>query len=74
MKITADELNERHPVGTPVRYWPVLPEGPDYPPRDTRTRTPAWQLGDGRPVVSVEGQAGGVALSHIELRSNGEEV
>jgi hypothetical protein len=34
---------------------------------DTVTRTPAWTLGGGYPVVSVEGYAGGIALTHIDV-------
>lgn len=68
MKITADEFNERHPVGTPVTYHHVIPEVDGILPLITHTRTPAWELGDGTPVVSVQGRSGGMALSHVELR------
>lgn len=34
----------------------------------TVTRTPAWILGHGEPVVSVEGYAGGICLSHVDVR------
>jgi hypothetical protein len=34
----------------------------------TKTRTPAWTLGHGEPVVSVEGYAGGICLSHVDVR------
>ncbi|MFK8850435.1 hypothetical protein [Streptomyces sp. Ac-502] len=33
----------------------------------TVTRTPAWTLGDGEAVVSVEGYAGGICLTHIDV-------
>ena len=58
MDMTAEDFNTKHPVGTEVLYWPVLPEGPNFPPRRTKTRTPAWELGHGAPVVSVVGQTG----------------
>lgn len=32
----------------------------------TRTRTPAWELGHGDPVVSVDGYAGGILLEHVD--------
>ncbi|MFD5208480.1 hypothetical protein ACFWNF_16320 [Streptomyces anulatus] len=35
---------------------------------DTVTRTPAWILGDGSPVVSVEGYAGGIHLPHVDVK------
>lgn len=34
---------------------------------ETTTRTPAWNLGHGTPVVSVEGYAGGIALTHVDV-------
>lgn len=33
---------------------------------DTVTRTPAWILGHGEPVVSVTGYAGGICLTHVD--------
>ena len=33
----------------------------------TTTRTPAWILGHGAPVVSVDGYAGGICLDHIDV-------
>lgn len=69
MKLTAFEFNEKYPVGTPVTYYPVLPMGDGFLPLITQTRTPAWELGHGEPVVSVTGRAGGVSLRHVELRS-----
>jgi hypothetical protein len=74
MKITSAQFNEMYPVGTPVTYYPVLPEVPGILPLITHTRTPAWDLGHGAPVVSVEGRAGGVYLTHIELREEDDEI
>lgn len=34
---------------------------------DTVTRTPAWTLGHGAAVVSVEGYAGAIALTHVDV-------
>ena len=62
--MTADEFNRRYPVGTRVRYWPGDTTGPGV---ESRTRTPAWTIGDHTPVVSVEGYSGGIALTHIRL-------
>ncbi|MFE5864288.1 hypothetical protein [Streptomyces virginiae] len=33
----------------------------------TVTRTPAWMLGCGAPVVSVEGYTGAIHLAHIDM-------
>lgn len=66
-KLTANEWNAKHEVGTAVRYWPVLPPHPSAPPVDTTTRSRAWELGDGTAVVSIVGRCGGVHLEHLEL-------
>lgn len=60
-----DRWNANHPVGTPVFAWPACR---DDAPMATRTRTPAWTLGHGEAVVSVEGYTGGIRLAHIEPR------
>ena len=59
--MTADEFNAAHPIGTPVLAFPGTREGRGML---TRTRTPAWNIGK-HAVVSVEGYAGGIALTHI---------
>lgn len=76
MRITANEFNHLFPVGTPVAYWPVLPppEGDPYEAwRSSRTRSKAWDLADGRPVVAIEGVAGGVSLLHLELECDDDD-
>jgi len=66
MNLTAAEFNAKFPVGTAVFYWSVLPARPEFPPRETTTRSEAWTLGDGHPVVQIEGLAGCVSLLHVE--------
>ena len=70
---TPQSWNDQYPVGTRVRYWPIYPPIESVPPVDTATRSPAWALGDGTTVVSIEGRSGGVALTHIELLPSTEE-
>lgn len=65
--MTADEWNATHPIGTRVRYWPILPPIPSAPAVETVTRSEAWVLGSGHPVVSVAGKTGGVSLDHLEI-------
>lgn len=74
--LTADQFNARYPVGTPVIAYPwVRPEyaaevGVTFDPDDrleTRTRSVAWNLGHGDPVVLVEGETGGICLTHIDV-------
>lgn len=62
------EVNRWHaslPVGTPVLYWPGVHEGPGH---ESVTRSEVWRMAAGQLVVSVEGYAGGIALTHIERR------
>lgn len=66
-------IRPEHPVA--VTYQQRAEEGrtfgsPDPCKRlDTVTRTPAWILGHGEPVVSVEGYAGGICLSHVDVKA-----
>lgn len=62
----ADWFNEAHPVGTDVTYFPGAMGGClTGLARQGKTRTPAWVLPSGEPVVSVTGYAGGISLRHI---------
>lgn len=75
-EMTAPRFNYLHKVGTRVVAYPgVRPEDPlakDLCTRlETVTRTPAWTLGHGAAVVSVEGYAGGIALTHIDVIESG---
>lgn len=76
MNLTADQFNRRHPIGTPVIAYPgIRPEdeqrGWPCTRLETRTRSHAWNLGHGEPVVAVEGYAGGIALTHVDLNQEG---
>lgn len=64
-KLTAEGFNARHPVGTPVLFWPGAKTGTG---RKSKTRTPAWAMNVNDAVVSVEGYPGGIALTHIEVQ------
>ena len=59
------DFNEKYPVGSPVYFYPIALEDERI---ETKTRTPAWALGSGHVVVSVEGRSGGVSINHIESR------
>lgn len=68
----ADGWNAAHPVGTRVIAYPsVRPEFDTELAEQTRivttTRTPAWILGHGKPVVSVHGHTGGITLDHVDI-------
>lgn len=69
--MNADTFNARYPVGTPLVAYPgTRPEDPVKclcTRLETVTRTPAWTLGHGDAVVSVDGYAGGIALTHIDV-------
>ena len=64
---TSEGFNQRYPVGTQVRFWPGARLGEGIL---ALTRTPAWTLkgvDEDYPLVSVEGYAGGISLTHIEV-------
>ncbi|CAM5683427.1 MULTISPECIES: hypothetical protein [Streptomyces] len=67
--MNAEQWNAKHPVGTRVAAFPATR---DEQPLLTRTRTPAWTLGHGVAVVSVEGCAGGILLTHIDVTGEQE--
>ena len=58
--MTSSQFNLLYDVGTEV----ILTDDFGKEHR-TKTRSPAWDLGDGTPVVSVEGRTGGYALERI---------
>ena len=62
--VTADDWNLLRPVGTKVRYFPIMGELGSL---DTKTKSIAWALGDGHPVVLIEGVIGGVSLRHLQV-------
>jgi hypothetical protein len=59
-----DAFNKQNPQGTPVLFWPGVRLAE---PLKSRTRGEAWALPSGEAVVRVEGRAGGIALTHIEV-------
>lgn len=69
-------IRPEHPVA--VAHQERAKEGRTYGDTDpctrleTTTRTPAWILGHGEPVVSVDGYAGGICLTHIDVIERGE--
>lgn len=80
--MSAAAWNAAYPVGTPVTAYPgIRPEyaaelaakrgrtPSEVPTLITRTRSVAWELGHGEPVVKVDDYAGGISLEHIDLRT-----
>jgi hypothetical protein len=67
----AERFNAANPIGTPVRYWPGVRDGEG---RESVTRSPAWALLSGQAIVCVEGYAGGIALTHVEVTSHANSV
>lgn len=65
----AEAWNNGHQRGTAVRYWPGERTGPGVV---SKTRSPAWALCHGHAVVSVDGYAGGIALTHVEVIESGD--
>lgn len=58
--LTAAEWNERFSVGIEVIV--VKDDGSMW---KTKTRSEAWELGHGQPVVALEGKSGGYDLSRV---------
>lgn len=58
--MTADEWNRLHKTGVGVVV--KLDDGSLW---HTKTRSEAWNLGHGQPVVMLEGKSGGYDLSRI---------
>lgn len=52
--------NERHPIGTPVA---VTQDNGSVV--ESKTRSPAWVMGDHTAVVMYEGRSGGYLLSRV---------
>lgn len=61
-KMTAERFNAETPIGTPLRYYPIAGHSEFV---ETKTRSEAWELGNGAPVVLVEGRSGGVSIHHL---------
>jgi hypothetical protein len=66
---SADAWNANHPIGTPVQVCPIIGEPPQY---RSRTRSGAWLLGHGQPVVMFDGKSGGYALEAVLPMSEAE--
>ncbi|MFI5992405.1 hypothetical protein ACIBAC_11210 [Streptomyces sp. NPDC051362] len=67
--MNAETFNSRFPIGTPVFAYPATR---DDEALISRTRTPAWELGHGEPVVSVDGYAGGICLTHVDVMTEAD--
>lgn len=52
------------PIGTPCRYYPVLPCGEDDFHEST-IRSEPWVLGHGDVVVAIDGFTGGKSIKHV---------
>ena len=72
-------VRPEHPVA--VRYQQAvaagLPRGAESDPckrLTTRTRSKAWILGHGEPVVMVDGYSSGIALAHVDPITTPEPV
>lgn len=63
-ELEVENWNLKHPIGTPVRYWTSVREGPG---KTGETRSVAEMLGGHTPVVWVTGEGGCVALTHVDV-------
>lgn len=60
--MTAEEFNEKYPVGSSFIYQAVKYLRGGIP---VQTRSEAWELGHGEAVVKVTDKAGGVSIEHL---------
>ncbi len=67
-----DTFAREFPIGTPVRYYPIVGYGEldEREAFETVIRSEPWLLGHGAPVVKIQGRAGGVLISHIQKTDN----
>lgn len=61
---TVADFNKQFTPNSPCFYQPVRGEDKWYP---TRTRSEAWILGHGEPVVKIDGASGCVCISHLAM-------
>lgn len=69
---TPKEFAEAAPIGTRVRYYPMLPADEDDFIESFVASEP-WQMG-GRTVVKIDGRAGGADVSHMILINPRKEI
>ena len=69
----ASEWNAQYPIGTEVLYFPVLKPGVKDSVH-TKTRSEAWELGGGHPVVALDGFTGGKSVDHLLVISVSSEL
>lgn len=60
--LSAAAFNDLYPEGSLFRYYPVSGED-EYV--EGKSRSVAWELGHGAPVVLIEGKTGGVCIEHL---------
>lgn len=63
--MNATRFNELFPIGTKVKVHPII--GSETDVFVTKTRSEAWELYSGEPVVKVEGKTGGYSLEAITV-------
>ncbi len=60
-----EEASKRFPIGTPVRFFPVICDARDLENfEDAEVRSEPWAMG-GQIVVKITGRAGGVSVQHL---------
>ncbi len=67
--MTAKEWNDTYTPGVRVAYRPLKSDPAGIL---TLTRSEAWELGNGHPVVLIDGKSGGVSLEHLTVVRDGE--
>jgi hypothetical protein len=63
VKQQVETFNARKPVGSPVRYWPVMKDRSRF--RDTQTRSEAFVSESGHAVIFLDAIGGTLSLDHV---------
>lgn len=62
MDATLQGYADLFPIGTPVKYFPIMGED-EYV--ECEIRSEPWRLGHGAIIIKVTGKAGGVSVDQI---------
>jgi len=59
-----NEWNKKYPAGTEIYYYPII--GKKDSRIESKTRSQAWTIEGGEPVIMLDGMAGFRSLHHVE--------
>lgn len=69
MERIVEDFNQKAPIGTTVRYFPISGQEFRHEYRDRKVKYPAEILSGHTPVVWLEGERGCVAVENCKIRN-----